>query len=547
MLGLPAGFRRRAASGARGGENASLTSRVSCAMAENGLPSSPESGWSTAVLMNVADAVIALDLEGRIVFINPAAESLTGWRRAEAGGRPIAEVFRIIDEATGGPIPWFRSESGVLRGIVLSRRDGRTVSIEGSLSPLPGAAGRPGGTVVVLRACDDRRPAEEAIRRPDTELERRAAELAASNAALQAEIADRRKADEELERANRALRALIRASPLAIVALDARGRVTLWNPAAERIFGWGEGEVLGRPLPSVPEEVRGEFAAGLARSLGGGDHAGHETRRVRRDGTTIDVSLWTAPLCDALGEPCGRLGLVEDITERKRAEEARTALLRRIVTAQEEERHRIARELHDQMGQHLAALMLGLGSLAERVRDSVAAAEARRIHEIADRIGQDVHRIALELRPTALDDWGLEKALTNYAAEWCRRARVQLQTRFVGTGHRRLPATVETALYRTVQEAMTNVFKHANAGRVSLIVERRADDILAIVEDDGRGFEVEAVMRAPDAVGRLGLLGMQERVALVGGALEIESSPGGGTSLFVRIPLSDDGEGDRRG
>ncbi len=501
--------------------------------------------------MNVADAVIASDIEDRIIFMNPAAEALTGWTREEAGGRPIAEVFRALDEATGGPIPWPRPEAESPRGIVLSRRDGRTVPIEDSISRLPGDAGRAGVTVVIFRGVDERRPAEEAQRQAHPELDRRVAErtaeLAASNAALQAEVADRRKADEELQRANQALRALIRASPLAIVALDAEGRVTLWNPAAERTFGWGEGEVLGRPLPSVPEEVRGEFAAGLARSLGGGDHAGHETRRLRKDGTAIDVSLWTAPLYDAQGEPCGRLGVVEDITERKRAEEARTALLRRIVTAQEEERNRIARELHDQMGQHLAALMLGLGALAERVRDPAAAAEARRIHEIADRIGQDVHRIALELRPTALDDWGLEKALTNYAAEWCRRARVQLQTRFVGTGHRRLPPTVETALYRTVQEAMTNVFKHAGAGRVSLIVERRADHILAIVEDDGRGFEVETVMRAPDAAGRLGLLGMQERAALVGGTLEIESSPGGGTSLFVRIPLPEDGEGNCRG
>jgi len=196
------------------------------------------------------------------------------------------------------------------------------------------------------------------------------------------------------------------------------------------------------------------------------------------------------------------------------------------------------------MGQHLAALMLGLGTLKEHIRNPVAAAEAQRIHELADRIGQEVHRIALELRPTALDDWGLQTVLTNYAAEWSRRARVPVQSRFVGTERRRLPPAVETALYRTVQEALTNVLKHARAGRVTLIVERRADHVLAIVEDDGRGFDVEAIMGAPDAGGRLGLLGMQERAALVGGTLEIESSPGGGTSLFVRIPLADEGEGD---
>jgi PAS domain S-box-containing protein len=361
------------------------------------------------------------------------------------------------------------------------------------------------------------------------------------------DITDQPRAEEELRRANQALRALIQASPLAIIALDARGRVTLWNPAAERTFGWAEPEVLDRPLPTIPEDLRGEFAAGLGRSLLGEMHSGHETRRLRKDGSTIEVSLWTAPLCDGRGEPCGRMGVVEDITERKRAEGARTALLRRIVAAQEEERHRIARELHDQMGQHLAALMLGLGALREHIQNPVAAAEAQRIHELANRIGQEVHRIALELRPTALDDWGLETALTNYAAAWSRRTRVPVQSRFVGTDRRRLPPPVETALYRTVQEALTNVLKHARAGRVSLIVERRPDHVLAIVEDDGRGFDVEAVMGAPDVGTRLGLLGMQERVALVGGTLEIESSPGGGTSLFVRIPLPDAGEGDDDG
>jgi signal transduction histidine kinase len=240
------------------------------------------------------------------------------------------------------------------------------------------------------------------------------------------------------------------------------------------------------------------------------------------------------------------MGVVEEITGRKRAEEARTALLRRIVTAQEEERHRIARELHDQMGQHLAALMLRLGALKERAGDPAIAAEAQRIHEIAGAIGREVHRIALELRPTALDDWGLQRALTSYAAEWSRRARIPLQSRFVGIDRRRLPPAVETALYRTAQEALTNVLKHARAGRVSLIVERRADHVLAIVEDDGRGFDVKAVMSAPDVGARLGLLAMQERVALVGGTLEIESGAGG-TSLFVQIPLAAEEESDDRG
>ena len=108
----------------------------------------------------------------------------------------------------------------------------------------------------------------------------------------------------------------------------------------------------------------------------------------------------------------------------------------------------------------------------------------------------------------------------------------------------RLPAAVETVLYRVAQEALTNVLKHARASRVSVIVARRDDHVLAIVEDDGRGFEAEAVLRDPNARRRLGLLGMEERVTQLGGTLEIESSPGGGTSLFIRVPLPGEGKAD---
>jgi signal transduction histidine kinase len=142
-----------------------------------------------------------------------------------------------------------------------------------------------------------------------------------------------------------------------------------------------------------------------------------------------------------------------------------------------------------------------------------------------------------------LDDLGLLPALLWHVERYTAQTGVRVAFHHGGLD-RRFAAAVETAAYRIVQEALTNVLKHAGAGRVSLIVERRPDHVLAIVEDDGRGFDVEAVMGAPDAGRRLGLLGMQERVALVGGSLEIESSPGGGTSLFVRIPLTDEGEGD---
>lgn len=504
-----------------------------------------------AILERVSDAVIATDADGRVTFLNPAAERLVGRTRDESQGRPLSEVLRLVDQATGRAVPLALSEvpagpGGSTRlsgGADLVRNDGRRVPTEAEIVPLEEVPEASAGWCVIVREirslAGGAAGAGDAVLplRPDTPRGGPVAEPG-PDVGTSRSVIDRDRGEESLRRSNQALRALIQASPLAIIALDGEGRVTIWNPAAERIFGWSEREVQGQPLPTIPQNLRTEFFSELATSSREDSHTGYETHRLRKDGSSIEIILWTAPLYDAQGAPCGRMGVVEDITERKRAEEARTALLHRIVTAQEEERLRIARELHDQMGQHLAALMLGLGAMQEHIRNPVAAAHARRMHDLTSRIGQEVHRIALELRPTVLDDWGLQTALSNYAAEWSRRARVPVQSRFVGTDRRRLPPEVETALYRTVQEALTNVLKHAGAGGVSLIVERRADHVLAIVEDDGRGFDVEAVMTAPDARGRLGLLGMQERVALVGGTLEIESSSVGGTSLFVRIPLA---------
>ena len=300
------------------------------------------------------------------------------------------------------------------------RQDDSTVWTSENISLVRDAAGLPRSIVTICQDITDRRRAEEELHRAHVELERRVrertAELAEANAALQGEVVERTRADEELRRANQALRRLIHASPLAIIALDGQGRVTIWNPAAERMFGWGDRDVLGRPLPSSRRTCERSSLRGWRPHSGEGSMRAMR-RCLKKDGSTIEVSLWTAPLDDARGEPCGRMGVIEDITDRKRAEEARTALLRRIVTAQEEERLRIARELHDQMGQHLAALMLGLKATIDHIQDPAAAKEAlQRLHDLANRIGQEVHRVSLELRPTALDDWGLQTG----ADELCR-------------------------------------------------------------------------------------------------------------------------------
>jgi len=236
--------------------------------------------------------------------------------------------------------------------------------------------------------------------------------------------------------------------------------------------------------------------------------------------------------------------LHEQIGEREQAEQSRQQLLRQLVTAQEEERGRIARELHDQMGQDLTVLMLGLKMLRDATpADSPIHKRLEPLQALSTRIGREVRTLALQLRPPALDDLGLAATLANYVEEWSARVLIAVDFHTIGLEEQRLPPPIETALYRLTQEALTNVLKHAHATSVSLIIERRANTVHMIVEDNGAGFDVAAARSTAHIEHRLGLIGMDERVAHLGGTLTIESAPGSGTTVFVRIPLAADAQG----
>ena len=219
-------------------------------------------------------------------------------------------------------------------------------------------------------------------------------------------------------------------------------------------------------------------------------------------------------------------------------EEERNELLRQLAVAEEEERLRLSRELHDQMGQLVTALLLGLRGLQI---GSTSAEHAERIAELemlADRIAREVQQLALDLRPPALDTLVLPAALENLLHEWSRRSGIEADLQSIGITGERFPAEVETMLYRVAQEGLNNVLKHARASHVSLVLERRSGNLSVILEDDGDGFDPETVLVAPDKARRLGLRGeMRGRVARLGGSLEIESSPGVGTCLFIRAPV----------
>jgi PAS domain S-box-containing protein len=321
------------------------------------------------------------------------------------------------------------------------------------------------------------------------------------------------------------------------------GKFISANPAMARMFGYDSAEELiadRRDIESqhyVDPSRRVIFKKLIAeKSI----VRSFELRAYRKDGSRI----WTSENVRAVTDDTGVLlyyeGIVEDITKRKQVEAERVELLRRLVTAQEDEQRRISRELHDQMGQSLAAVLLGLKSLKDSVQGEPARESVQRLQDITNRIADEMHSLVRELRPTALDDLGLHTALSNYTDEWSQRSNVAIDFHSNGFLNQRLGSQVESTVYRIVQEALNNVMKHANAQNVSIILEKRGNRVLVIVEDDGVGFDAEALLKTPTKNRHFGLLGMQERVTLVGGSFNIESTPGVGSTVLVHIPTSSD-------
>ncbi len=209
----------------------------------------------------------------------------------------------------------------------------------------------------------------------------------------------------------------------------------------------------------------------------------------------------------------------------------RREALRRVVQAQESERRRLARELHDQTGQALTSILLGLSAI-DQADDAEAAREATAdLRRLVVETLQDVRRLAVELRPAALDDFGLEPAVRRLGETVREGSGLDVRVE-ASLGDERLPAEVETALYRIVQESLTNVVKHAGARHVAILLTRKAAAVELMIEDDGHGFDP-----ARTSLESFGLVGMRERVQLLDGSFELDAAPGTGTTVIVELPL----------
>ncbi len=365
----------------------------------------------------------------------------------------------------------------------------------------------------------------------------------------------------------------------AIFSMDSEGCIDSWNSGAQAIFGYSESEIIGRncDILFTPEDLAKGLPSKEMRTARQKGRASEDRWYLRKDGTRFYASGVMIPLhvgkvltgyakiASDLTEKQRRadelqrahdelenrvkertrelaesnLALVQEMEEREVAERQRITLLGRLVTGQEVERRRIALDLHDHLGQLLTALRLKIASLKElSVNHAEIASRVERLQEIGERLDSEVSFLAWELRPSALDDLGLVDAIGAFVNEWSRHYEIAADFHSAGLTKDRLNRDTESHLYRIAQEALNNIIKHAGASRVSVILEKRDGDVILIVEDDGSGFDSSALRDSGDAEMGLGLIGMRERAMLVGGGIEIESACGAGTTIFVRVPIS---------
>ena len=359
------------------------------------------------------------------------------------------------------------------------------------------------------------------------------------------DINERRRAEALLRKSEERLTLAFEGAQEGVWDWNLETGAVVYSPRWKRMLGYAEHEI--EPNLSAWERILHPDDMSRAKHvhdavLSGASTYEGEFRLRHKDGHYIHVLSRGFPVRSDDGRVVRIVGTHFDLTARRQAEAERThtELLTRLVFAQEDERRRIAREMHDQFGEQLTALSTRIRMLKEACGEATEVrAHADALEGVAQQLDRDVDHLVWELRPTALDDLGLRAALTNYVQDWSKRVKIPAELHASGLLDERLPPDAETTLYRIAQEALTNVARHSRAAKVGIILERQADSVVLIVEDDGVGFEHE---KPPDSEGGFGLLGMHERAALVGAQLQIESTPGAGTTVLLRlnVPASAD-------
>lgn len=465
---------------------------------------------TSAMTESSGDAIVGHTLDRRIVYWNRGAEQIYGYAADEAIGQPSSILM------PPGQNDLLGVSERIRRGEQIDhyetrrlRKDGTVIDVSVAVSPISTRDGEIVGLSVVGRDISERKLAEEALLR---------------------------------------LAAIVDSSEDAIIAKTLDTTIISWNHGAEHIYGYAAAEVIGRPISILlPPGAEDEVPAIMERIRRGEKVEHYETKRKRKDGTIIDVSVAVSPIKMHRGEIIGASAVARDITERKQAEAARVhisrleqsqaahrLLLERVFEAQEQEARRIARELHDEAGQLMASVLVGLRAVVDSHTIEEAKAQAHRLRGIAVQAIDEVARLARGLHSSVLDDHGLGVALQRYVADYSQTQKIAVDLTLDERDMIDVPRAVQLAIFRIVQEALTNVSRHSAATAISIRVARSAMGLETTVTDNGSGFETEA--ERINAVTHLGLKSMRERAAILGGTMNVTSGATG-TTIMVHMPL----------
>ena len=500
-----------------------------------------------AVVESSDDGIISKDLNGVITSWNAGAQRIFGYTEAEVIGQPITII--IPPELQGEErlvLKRLRAGERIehYETVRLTKR-GKRVDVSLTISPMKDSTGRIVGASKIARDITERKQADEELRKAHEELEirvrERTAELAQSNRLLQTQIQERIQAQEALERQTAVLREQSRLLDLANDAIFIRsfdGTISYWNEGAERLYGWTKEEALENRLgmllqtefPIPFEEIREV----LVRE---GNWEG-ELIHTRRDGSRVTVnSRWTL-WRSAEGNPLGWLQINTDITGRKRAEESLRALTARLLQLQDDERRRIARELHDSAGQILVALDINL-SLVQK-NEGLAPNAANAVREsiaLVQQLSKELRTTSHLLHPPLLDESGLPSAVRWFVDGFAKRSKISVDLE-IASDLGRLPRELETTIFRMVQECLTNIHRHSGSPTASIRIARNSNHVSVAVRDRGKGMSADNYRNSfgPITPG-VGIQGMRERVRQLGGHLQIHSGTSG-TTVRATLPVT---------